>query len=103
MAWVAKFNDSLLAKQAWHLLHNQNSFFYKVFKVWFFPNTTIMEAKDSRMGSYAWRSILIERDVIQRRARWRVGDGKKKKKNLAGSLAAKEASSICVILSIGRA
>ena len=80
MAWVAKFNDSLLAKQAWHLLHNQNSFFYKVFKVRFFPNTTIMEAKDSRMGSYAWRSILIERDVIQRRARWRVGDGKKKKK-----------------------
>ena len=61
-----------------------------------------MEAKDSRMGSYAWRSILIERDVIQRRARWRVGDGKKNK-NLAGSLAAKEASSICVILSIGRA
>ena len=80
MAWVAKFNDSLLAKQAWHLLHNQNSFFYKVFKVRFFPNTTIMEAKDSRMGSYAWRSILIERDVIQRRARWRVGDGKKKKR-----------------------
>ena len=98
---LAKFNDSLLAKQAWRLLHNQNSFFYKVFKAQFFPNTTIMEAKDSRMGSYAWRSILIERDVIQRRARQRVGDGKKK--NLAGSLAAKEASSICVILSIGRA
>ncbi|XP_075638417.1 uncharacterized protein LOC142610490 [Castanea sativa] len=36
-----------------------------------------MEAKDSRMGSYAWRSILIGRDVIQRGARWRVGDGKK--------------------------
>ena len=74
---LAKFNDSLLAKQAWRLLHNQNSFFYKVFKARFFPITTIMEAKDSRMGSYAWRSILIERDVIQRRARRRVGDGKK--------------------------
>ena len=74
---LAKFNDSLLAKQAWCLLHNQNSFFYKVFKARFFPNTTIMEAKDSRMGSYAWRSILIKRDVIQRRARRRVGDGKK--------------------------
>ena len=74
---LAKFNDSLLTKQAWRLLHNHNSLFYKVFKAWLFPNKTIMEAKDSRMGSYAWRSILIGRDVIQRGARWRVGDGKK--------------------------
>ena len=35
-----------------------------------------MEAKDSRGGSYAWRSILKGRDVIQRGARWRVRDGK---------------------------
>ena len=74
---LAKFNDSLLAKQAWCLLHNQNSLFYKVFKAWFFPNSTTMEAMDSRIGSYAWRSILVGRDVIQRGARWRVGDGKK--------------------------
>jgi len=37
----------------------------------------IMEAKDSRLGSYAWRSIFIGRDVIQRGARWRVGNGGK--------------------------
>ena len=35
-----------------------------------------MEAKDSRGGSYAWRSILKGRDVIQRGARWRVRDAK---------------------------
>ena len=74
---LAKFNDSLLAKQAWRLLNHQNSLFYKVFEAQFFPNSTIMEAKESRMGSYAWRSILVGRDVIQRGARWRVGDGKK--------------------------
>ena len=57
-----------------------------------------MEAKDSRLGSYAWKSILIGRDVIQRGASWRVGDGKKNH-NLARSLAAKEAPFTCVILS----
>ena len=36
-----------------------------------------MEAKDSRIGSYAWKSILIGRDIIQRGSRWRVGNGEK--------------------------
>lgn len=35
-----------------------------------------MEAKDSKVGSYAWQSILQGRDVIQRGSRWRVGDGR---------------------------
>ena len=74
---LAMFNDSLLTKQAWRLLHNKTSLFYKVFKDRFFPNTTIMEATDSRIGSYAWKSILIGRDIIQRGSRWRVGNGEK--------------------------
>ena len=60
------FNDSLLAKQAWRLLHNKTSLFYKAFKAHFFPNSSLMEAVDSRMGSYAWKSILKGRDIIQR-------------------------------------
>ena len=74
---LAMFNDSLLAKQAWQLLHNKTSLFCNVFKAHFFPNTTIMEASDTRMGSYAWKSILIGRDIIQRGSRWRVGNGEK--------------------------
>ena len=72
---LALYNDSLLAKQAWHLLHNKSSLFYKVFKARFFPNCSIMEAHDSRSASYAWRSILRGREVLQRGARWRVGNG----------------------------
>lgn len=50
---VALFNDSLLAKQAWRLLQNKNSLFYRVFKAQFFPNCSIMEGKHLRSSSYA--------------------------------------------------
>ena len=71
------YNYSLLAKQAWCLIHNKSSLFYKVFKARFFPNCTLMEANDIRYGSYAWRSTLKGREVLQRGARWRVGNGEK--------------------------
>ena len=76
---LALHNDSLLAKQAWRLLEDQNSLFYKVFKPRFFPNCTIMEAPESSRGSYAWKSILQGRDVIKWVACWRIGDGQKVK------------------------
>ena len=57
---LALFNDSLLAKQAWQLLKNQDSLFHEVFKVRFFPNCTIMEAKRSRGGSLHGLAFYME-------------------------------------------
>ena len=34
-----------------------------------------MEAIESSGVSYAWKSILYGRDVIEKGARWRIGDG----------------------------
>ena len=69
------FNEAMLAKLAWRLLHNDNSLFFGVIKARFFPTGTILEAKDSVLASYALRSILKGRHVIQKGAVWRVGDG----------------------------
>ena len=74
---LVMFNDSLLAKQAWQLLDNKSPLFYKVFKARFYPNSSIMEAADSRLGSYAWKSILRGRDIIKKGAIWRIGSGEK--------------------------
>ena len=40
----------------------------------FFP-IALMEAVDTQDGSYAWRSILVGREVLKEGMSWRVGDG----------------------------
>ena len=71
---LEKFNEALLAKQVWRLASNQDFLFYKFFKVKFFPNGSIFDAKEKN-DSYAWKSILKGREVIMRGMRWRIGDG----------------------------
>ena len=72
---IEKFNDALLAKQVWRMLHNSDSLCFRVFKARFFPNCSILDAKESNSESYAWKSILGVRDVIKKGMFWRIGNG----------------------------
>lgn len=51
---LSRFNDPILAKQAWRLLHDTTSLFYRVFKAKFFLNGTIMEVANLSSASHAW-------------------------------------------------
>ena len=72
---LSLFNDALLAKQTWRLLHDEHSLFYRVFKPKFFLDCSIMQAKAPSNASYAWRSIIRGREMIRKGAQWRIGDG----------------------------
>ena len=57
------------------MINNPNSLCYQVFKARFFPECSILEAEDSKVGSYAWKTILSARDVIRKGMVWRIGNG----------------------------
>ena len=42
------FNLAMLSKQAWKLIHDSNSLFYKVYKARYFPNSSFMMANVGR-------------------------------------------------------
>ena len=79
MEWILEiskaFNLAMLAKQAWHLIHNTHSLFYRVYKSKYFPNCSFMDAKMGNNPSYVWRSLLVARDIIKEGSKWPVGDG----------------------------
>ena len=69
------FNLALLAKQGWRILKNQNSLVYRVFKAKYFAQCSFWEAQVGRRPSYAWRSIMAAREVLERGSKWSIGNG----------------------------
>jgi hypothetical protein len=72
---LGSFNEALLAKQVWRLMHNKTSLFYIVFKAKYFPHCSILDAQLNARSSFAWKSIMGAREVIKKGSIWRIGNG----------------------------
>lgn len=70
------FTLTILAKQAWRLVQDNRSLFYRVYKALYFPNCTFMEVELGNNPSFVWRSLLASREIIKEGARWKVGNGR---------------------------
>lgn len=74
---IGNFNKALLGKQCWRLITKEGSLIEKVFKSRYYPRGSFLEAKAGYQPTYAWRSILCARDVVQKGGRWQVVNGEK--------------------------
>ncbi|CAA7033537.1 unnamed protein product [Microthlaspi erraticum] len=55
---LQKFNDALLAKQAWRLLKHPNTLFARLMKARYYKDTSILDGKHRANESYGWSSIV---------------------------------------------
>jgi hypothetical protein len=70
------FNKALLAKQSWRLVQNPESLAAKIIKAKYFHQKSFLEANLGTQPSYAWRSILVGRELFKEGCFWRIGDRK---------------------------
>ncbi|KAH9792802.1 reverse transcriptase domain-containing protein [Citrus sinensis] len=74
---LTSFNQALVAKQAWRLLQLPNSLLARVLQAKYYKYSSFLNATVGSNPSFIWKSILWGRQVIDKGARWRVGNGRK--------------------------
>lgn len=70
------FNQALVAKQGWRVVHFPESLMARVLQARYFKNSSFMQAKLGYNLSFIWRSILWGRQVLQNGMWWKIECGK---------------------------
>lgn len=72
---IELFNQALLAKQAWRLMQSPDCLFSLFFKSRYFCDSIFLGAVLGSRPSFAWRSILHGRVLLEKCLKQKVGDG----------------------------
>lgn len=70
-----EFNQALLAKQAWRLLDSLSSLLSRICKARYFQKKHFLNACIGARPSYAWRSILLSRELLDQGLIKSIGNG----------------------------
>nr|XP_048328584.1 uncharacterized protein LOC125422151 [Ziziphus jujuba var. spinosa] len=72
---IDEFNRALLGKQCWRIIRSPTSLVSRVLKAKYFPRCSFWDAHFGRQPSYAWRSILWGRPMLEQGGVWRIEAG----------------------------
>lgn len=73
---LAVFNDALLGRQVWRLLHFKNSLLSRVMKAKYYLRCDVLNARLGYSNSYSWRSIWSAKSLVKEGIMRRVGSGR---------------------------
>jgi ribonuclease HI len=73
------FNQALLARQAWRLLHFPDSLCARLLKARYYPAGNLIDTAFIQNQSQTWRGIVYGLELLKKGIIWRIGDGSKVK------------------------
>lgn len=73
---LESFNQALLAKQGWKIINKPQSLLSRFLKSIYFKDGDFLLAPMGTRPSFAWRSLLFGRELLQKGLRHHIGNGK---------------------------
>lgn len=70
------YNIALVAKHVWNFIFKPDSLLSRFFKVKYFPDSHILQARLGVWSSFIWQGVITARDEVMQGYRWIVEDGK---------------------------